>query len=53
MGGCAMIGQTMINVKASGARTRISTFTAGLMLLVLVVAQARWWRASRWPRWSR
>lgn len=37
MGGCAMIGQTMINVKASGARTRISTFTAGLMLLVLVV----------------
>lgn len=26
MGGCAVIGQTMINVKASGARTRISTF---------------------------
>lgn len=38
MGGCAMIGQTMINVKASGARTRISTFLAGLFLLVLVVA---------------
>lgn len=37
MGGCAMIGQTMINVKASGARTRISTFMAGLLLLVLVV----------------
>ncbi|WP_231123575.1 SulP family inorganic anion transporter [Nocardioides sambongensis] len=37
MGGCAMIGQTMINVKASGARTRLSTFLAGLMLLVLVV----------------
>ncbi|MFW6774338.1 SulP family inorganic anion transporter [Nocardioides sp. CPCC 205120] len=37
MGGCAMIGQTMINVKASGARTRISTFCAGLFLLVLVV----------------
>ncbi len=37
MGGCAMIGQTMINVKASGARTRISTFSAGLFLLVLVV----------------
>jgi sulfate permease, SulP family len=37
MGGCAMIGQTMINVKASGARTRISTFVAGVMLLVLVV----------------
>jgi SulP family sulfate permease len=38
MGGCAMIGQTMINVKASGARTRISTFLAGVFLLVLVVA---------------
>jgi len=38
MGGCAMIGQTMINVKASGARTRISTFLAGAFLLLLVVA---------------
>jgi SulP family sulfate permease len=38
MGGCAMIGQTMINVKASGARTRLSTFLAGVFLLVLVVA---------------
>lgn len=37
MGGCAMIGQTMINVKASGARTRISTFMAGIFLLALVV----------------
>nr|WP_244925430.1 SulP family inorganic anion transporter [Georgenia faecalis] len=37
MGGCAMIGQTMINVKESGARTRISTFLAGVFLLVLVV----------------
>ncbi|WP_024356742.1 SulP family inorganic anion transporter [Leucobacter chironomi] len=37
MGGCAVIGQTMINVKASGARTRISTFLAGVFLLVLVV----------------
>ncbi|GGO68876.1 sodium-independent anion transporter [Nocardioides deserti] len=37
MGGCAMIGQTMINVKVSGARTRISTFLAGVFLLVLVV----------------
>ena len=37
MGGCAMIGQTMINVKASGARTRISTFVAGVFLLILVV----------------
>ncbi len=38
MGGCALIGQTMINVKSSGARTRISTFLAGAFLLVLVVA---------------
>jgi SulP family sulfate permease len=37
MGGCAMIGQTMINVKTSGARTRISTFSAGVFLLFLVV----------------
>ncbi|MDZ7917273.1 MAG: SulP family inorganic anion transporter [Rhodococcus sp. (in: high G+C Gram-positive bacteria)] len=37
MGGCAMVGQTMINVKASGARTRISTFMAGIFLLILVV----------------
>ncbi|MCW0212539.1 MAG: SulP family inorganic anion transporter [Pseudonocardia sp.] len=36
MGGCAMIGQTMINVKA-GARTRLSTFMAGVFLLILVV----------------
>lgn len=38
MGGCAMIGQTMINVKASGARTRISTFLAGVFVLILVLA---------------
>ena len=37
MGGCAVIGQTMMNVKVSGARTRISTFLAGVFLLVLVV----------------
>lgn len=37
MGGCAMIGQTMINVKESGARTRLSTLLAGVFLLVLVV----------------
>ncbi|HEX2904270.1 MAG TPA: SulP family inorganic anion transporter [Jatrophihabitans sp.] len=36
MGGCAMIGQTMINIKA-GARTRVSTFLAGVFLLILVV----------------
>ncbi|PZG02706.1 SulP family inorganic anion transporter [Micromonospora deserti] len=38
MGGCAMIGQTMINVKASGARTRLSTFLSGVFLLILVVS---------------
>lgn len=37
MGGCAMIGQTMINVKVSDARTRISTFLASVFLLILVV----------------
>ncbi|MFC8333262.1 SulP family inorganic anion transporter [Streptomyces olivaceus] len=37
MGGCAMIGQTMINVKVSGARTRLSTFLAGSFLMVLCV----------------
>lgn len=38
MGGCAMIGQTMINVRQSHARTRISTFLAGAFLLVLLLA---------------
>ncbi|MGV9790371.1 SulP family inorganic anion transporter [Streptomyces sp. NPDC003435] len=37
MGGCAMIGQTMINVRVSGARTRLSTFLAGVFLMVLCV----------------
>ncbi|MER7081337.1 Sulfate permease family protein [Saccharopolyspora kobensis] len=35
MGGCAMIGQTMINVRTAGARTRLSTFLAGAFLMVL------------------
>jgi sulfate permease, SulP family len=35
MGGCAMIGQTMINVK-SGGRTRLSTFVAGASIFVFV-----------------
>lgn len=37
MGGCAMIGQTMINIK-NGARTRLSTFLAGFFLLILCIA---------------
>ena len=36
MAGCAMIGQSIINVK-SGGRTRLSTLTAGLFLLVMVL----------------
>jgi SulP family sulfate permease len=38
MGGCGMIGQTMINVRESGARTRLSTFSAGMFLLILMVS---------------
>ncbi len=36
MAGCAMIGQSIINVK-SGGRGRLSTMVAGVFLLVLVV----------------
>ncbi|MEZ5752155.1 MAG: SulP family inorganic anion transporter [Paracoccaceae bacterium] len=41
MAGCAMIGQSMINVK-SGGRGRLSAFTAGAVLLVLVVFLGDW-----------
>jgi SulP family sulfate permease len=41
MAGCAMIGQSVINVK-SGGRGRLSTFCAGLFLLVLVVFLDTW-----------
>ncbi|MCI9888552.1 SulP family inorganic anion transporter [Micrococcales bacterium 31B] len=37
MGGCAVIGQTMINVKGGGARTRLSTFMAGIFVLLFSV----------------
>lgn len=36
MGGCAMIGQSVINVK-SGGSTRLSTFVAGAFLLFLII----------------
>lgn len=36
MGGCAMIGQSVINVK-SGGHTRLSTMVAGVFLLFLIV----------------
>jgi SulP family sulfate permease len=35
--GCAMIGQTVVNVKIGHARTRLSTLFAGLWLLLLIV----------------
>ena len=37
MGGCAMIGQSVINIK-SGGRHRASTLLAGILLLILIVA---------------
>jgi len=41
MGGCAMIGQSMINIK-SGARTRISGTAAALFLLSFILFAAPW-----------
>jgi len=41
MAGCAMIGQSVINVK-SGGRGRLSTLVAGVVLLILVVFGAPW-----------
>ncbi len=41
MAGCAMIGQSVINVK-SGGRGRLSTLTAGTVLLILVVFLGPW-----------
>lgn len=41
MAGCAMIGQSVINVK-SGGRGRLSTFIAGSVLLILVVFLSDW-----------
>ncbi|WP_166267280.1 SulP family inorganic anion transporter [Marinobacter caseinilyticus] len=41
MAGCAMIGQSIINIK-SGGRTRLSTLTAGSFLLVMVLVLDQW-----------
>jgi SulP family sulfate permease len=41
MAGCAMIGQSVINVK-SGGRTRLSTLVAGVVLLLMVVFLSDW-----------
>lgn len=43
MAGCAMIGQSIINVK-SGGRGRLSTFIAGFFLLIMVVFLDEWIR---------
>lgn len=41
MAGCAMIGQSIINVK-SGGRGRLSSFSAGAFLLIMVVFLDEW-----------
>jgi SulP family sulfate permease len=41
MAGCAMIGQSIINVK-SGGRGRLSTFVAGMVLIIMVVFLDDW-----------
>jgi sulfate permease, SulP family len=41
MAGCAMIGQSVINVK-SGGRGRLSTFSAGVFLLIMIVFVSDW-----------
>jgi len=46
MAGCAMIGQSVINIK-SGGRGRLSTLVAGVLLLVMVVFMSDW--VSRIP----
>ena len=41
MAGCAMIGQSVINYK-SGGRGRLSTLTAGVFLMILIVVLNNW-----------
>lgn len=41
MAGCAMIGQSVINVK-SGGRGRLSTLAAGVFLLLMVAFAGDW-----------
>lgn len=41
MAGCAMIGQSIINVK-SGGRGRLSSFCAGMFLLIMIVFLGDW-----------
>ena len=48
MAGCAMIGQSVINVK-SGGRTRLSTFLAGFVLIILCIGLGQWVAAIPMP----
>lgn len=48
MAGCAMIGQSVINVK-SGGRGRLSTLVAGVFLLILLVLLGPWVRQIPMP----
>ena len=48
MGGCAMIGQSLINV-SSGARARLSGIVASVMLLVFILFGAPLIESSPWP----
>ncbi|MFN2360744.1 MAG: SulP family inorganic anion transporter [Marinobacter sp.] len=41
MAGCAMIGQSIINIK-SGGRTRLSSLAAGVFLLLMVLVLDKW-----------
>jgi len=52
MGGCAMIGQSVINV-TSGGRGGLSTLTAGAFLLSYLQCWGPSSARSRCPHWSR
>lgn len=41
MAGCAMIGQSVINIR-SGGRTRLSTLSAGVLLLIFILVLGDW-----------
>ena len=50
MGGCAMIGQSMININ-SGGRSRLSGVTAALMLLAFICLLQAILRWCLWRHW--
>ena len=51
MAGCAMIGQSIIDVK-SGGRARLSTFTSGVALLFMILVLGDFVRAIPMAAWS-